>query len=228
MEKFFKWLYYYCLALFTAFVVYMCLVLIFSPRTDALKRGFIPCTENLVMQLSECKRGSIGCTLRNLWQDTKCNVYVVLDGFGAWVKNKQKTPWENYLFEPVAFSASDEDLAQYSDFEKHTKELQQQYYKLEKDLQLEEKNTEKALNLDSNLLQEGSVDEKKEYDWEISEESIDNNGDITDEAFVDEISSFIPGDKPKIQIERPNIVLKLQKITEEKLHEEGLIDEKDK
>ena len=101
MEKFFKLLYYYCLVFFVAFITYMTIVMYISPRQDAEKRGFIPCTEELVQNLTGCETGKLGCAFGFLWNDMKCNVSVVLNGLGAWTKGQQPTPWANYLFKPV-------------------------------------------------------------------------------------------------------------------------------
>ena len=228
MEKFFKWLYYYCLALFSIFMVYMCAVLAFSPRTDALERGFIPCTQRLVEQLTACRRGEVGCALGRLWQDMQCNVSVVFDGFGAWIKGKQTTPWENYLFEPVLVSSLDEDLSQYPDLKKDALQLQKQYRQLEQEGQNEEKNTEQALQLNENVLRADLADEQSEYELKSSEEPAGQSDDINDEAFMDGISSFTTQGETPEKIERPDIVLQLQKITQEKLSKEGVLDEKEK
>lgn len=101
MEKFFRLLYYYTLGIFVAAVVYLTLAMYFSPRQDALKRGFIPCTEQLVAELNYCARGTIKCPMQLMLRDTKCNMDVVLSGLGLWLKGKQKTPWENYWFAAV-------------------------------------------------------------------------------------------------------------------------------
>lgn len=107
MERFFKLLYYYLLGLFMAFVVYLCIMLFISPRQDKLQRGFIPCTARLVEQFSLCEQGQIGCVASALWQDTKCNAAVILEGLGAWVRGQQPTPWANYLYEPVAYNTDE-------------------------------------------------------------------------------------------------------------------------
>ena len=98
MEKFFRLVYYYCLSAFVIGVIYLSVMLFIAPRQDALKRGFIPCTEKLVIDITSCQPGKISCPLKHLWQDLKCNTKVVFGGFGAWVKGEQKTPWDNSLF----------------------------------------------------------------------------------------------------------------------------------
>ena len=108
MEKFFKLLYHYGLGIFVFFVMYMVTVMFLSPRQDALKRGFIPCTEQLVNDITECTPGKIACPLKHLWSDMKCNTAVILDGFGAWVKGEQSSPWESYLFTPVTEAETDD------------------------------------------------------------------------------------------------------------------------
>ncbi|MBR1600959.1 MAG: hypothetical protein IJ677_05205 [Alphaproteobacteria bacterium] len=152
MEKFFKLLYYYCLGGFVISVVYLTIMLFISPRQDALKRGFIPCTEKLVMDISYCQRGEISCPLRYLWQDMKCNAKVVLSGFGAWVKGEQKTPWANYLFSPVAQAEIDEEMPYKGSVLKDMDELNKMHnFFKEKQAELEAAKNRK-LELDENVI----------------------------------------------------------------------------
>lgn len=126
MERFFKLLYYYLLGLFMAFVVYLCVMLFISPRQDKLQRGFIPCTAQLVEQFSLCEQGQIGCVAAALWQDTKCNAAVILEGLGAWVRGQQKTPWANYLYTPVAYDADENTAGWDLSTEEQQREFMQQ------------------------------------------------------------------------------------------------------
>ncbi|MBP5352790.1 MAG: hypothetical protein J6Y91_03385, partial [Alphaproteobacteria bacterium] len=228
MEKFFKWLYYYCLILFSAFVVYMFIVMSVSPRSDALKRGFVSCTEQLVTDISECPRGKMSCSLKYLWQNTKCNVTVVLSGFGAWVKGKQPTPWANYLYEPVTTALLDEESSKYGAFPENEKEFSAQYDRFQRQNQQDEEIMERYLNLKKDVLRsdvEAELKDEKLKDWPqddaLSDETVD---DISAEVFTDVVSGGVPQDG-SLQIKRPDIVKNLQKITEEKLKQENLKDE---
>jgi len=186
MERFWKLLYYYCLGGFVISVVYLTVMLFISPRQDALKRGFIPCTEKLVIDISSCQRGKISCPLMHLWQDMKCNGSVVLGGFGAWVKGEQSTPWENYLFEPKAFAEIDEETPYIGNVSSDMDDMEKQRLFIEaKHTELEEiKN--RQLQLNENVIMSApeaqipSQDVKAIKKHELISEKA---GDINDEAF---------------------------------------------
>ena len=99
MKKFGKLLYYYILISFLLLTLYMVIALTISPRTDSQGRGFIPCTEEFIINVSECQKGQITCPIKWLWRDMKCNTGVIMEGLGAWVRGQQKTPWANYIYE---------------------------------------------------------------------------------------------------------------------------------
>ncbi len=112
MDKFFKYLYYTVLILFVSGIIYLTTMLFLAPRQDVYDRGFIACTKELVNNLAECERGKIGCPLKFLWRDMKCNVGIIYTGVADWVKGKQKTPWANYLYEPQLIAPEDQELYQ--------------------------------------------------------------------------------------------------------------------
>jgi len=112
MDKFFRYLYYAFLTLFVGGVIYLTTMLFLAPRQDVYDRGFIVCTRELVNNLSGCERGKIGCPLKFLWRDMKCNVGIIYTGAADWLKGKQKTPWANYLFEPQLTAPEDQEIYQ--------------------------------------------------------------------------------------------------------------------
>lgn len=75
------------------------LIVLFSPREDNQKRGFIPCTEEMAARLLDCDKG-IFCTLGAVLNNSVCDAKVVGKGFSLWLKGEQKTPWANYFFKP--------------------------------------------------------------------------------------------------------------------------------
>ena len=75
------------------------LIVLFSPRQDNQKRGFIPCTETMAAALYDC-RGRSFCMLGAILENSRCDAAVVLTGLGDWVKGKQPSPWSNYFFTP--------------------------------------------------------------------------------------------------------------------------------
>lgn len=72
----------------------------YSPRQDTLKRGFIPCTQQLVKEVFACNEHKHWCMSKAIVKNTGCDFKVVLVGAKAWAEGKQPTPWSNYLFEP--------------------------------------------------------------------------------------------------------------------------------
>ena len=225
MEKIFKWLYYYCLVMFVAFVVYMCVALAFAPRHDAQKRGFVMCTEKLVADLTTCGRGEIVCSLSYLWQNTTCNAGVVLDGFGAWIRGQQSTPWQNYLFAPEATEPDGDDGDKDSSVVNHMNLLKQQYQMLEQKRMQAEQQFEKELKLNTRVLQEGADTIIRETDYDAEDEQLEQHDDIQDEAFMEEIDNSSENSMTPDPVIRPSTVLQLQKITNEKLEAEGIKNE---
>ena len=185
MEKFFKLLYYYGLGIFVFFVVYLVTVMFMSPRQDALKRGFIPCTEQLVNDISECKRGSMSCPLKHLLTDIKCNTVVVLDGFGAWVKGEQSNPWETYLFTPVT-EAEIDDLNPYEgNSYDDMQELEEQRAFIEQKQQELDAAKNRSLNLKEDvLLSDPDKDKESEYIFKEDKLIEGELGNIDDETYI--------------------------------------------
>lgn len=185
MTRFFHLLYYYLLALMVIFVAYMTLMLAVSPKVDMQKRGFIVCTEQLVSDVAVCKKGSVGCPLKYLWQDMKCNTFVILDGFGAWVKGEQPTPWANYLFEPETIYDDEYDgdiVADMADLEAQSQFIHNKKEELKKA-------KSRSLNLRDDVLMSAPEDvHPNDVDTDIKQESIEEDveqGDISEEAFME-------------------------------------------
>ena len=81
------------------FSVIFFLIVVFSPRYDQQKRGFIPCTEAMADDLLVCSNKSF-CMLGAVLNNSVCDAKVILTGLGDWVKGKQPAPWSNYFFVP--------------------------------------------------------------------------------------------------------------------------------
>lgn len=190
MEKFWKLLYYYCLGAFILSVIYLTVMLFISPRQDALKRGFIPCTEQLVINISECERGKMSCPMKHLWQDMKCNINVVLSGFGAWVKGEQKTPWANYLFEPKTYAEIDEELPYNGSVIRDMDNMEKQRLFIEEKQAELEAAKNRRLELNENVVMANPEEEIPAGDMKAADKKTDiteeKSGDIADEAFTDE------------------------------------------
>ena len=190
MEKFWKLLYYYCLGAFVLCVIYLSVMLFISPRQDALKRGFIPCTEKLVTDISGCERGKMSCPLKYLWQDMKCNVDVIMSGFGAWVKGEQKTPWENYLFEPKAYAEIDEELPYEGSVIRDMQNIEEQRLFIEEKQAEFEAVKNRQLELNENVVMSDPEKDIPTADMKEADKKADvkkaEAGDISDEAVIEE------------------------------------------
>ena len=188
MEKILKYLYYFCLVALIFGVLYLSTAMYLSPRQDVLNRGFIPCTKQLVFELSGCQKGKIGCPLKLLWQDMKCNIKVVGNGFKNWVAGNQPAPWSNYLFEPEMY-VEDEKNPYIGDIKHDISDLNEQHDFILKKHQELEAAKQRYMNLDTNVLisdPEMNIPSDilgKPAPVEIKEES----GDISAEADMDEL-----------------------------------------
>ncbi len=180
MARFIHLLYYFVLTLTVLFVVYLTTILALSPKNDMLKRGFIPCTTEFVNHIATCERGKIFCPLSYIWQDTKCNTRVILEGLGAWLKGKQSTPWSNYLFTPVM-----PEIADSSDYEG---DIAADMRDLEAQSQLAyDKNEGLTEEHGLNLLPEAHISATKHELKKIDIHAEKVLGDITDEVFINEM-----------------------------------------
>lgn len=188
MEKIFKYLYYSCLAMLISGVLYLSAVMYLSPRQDIRDRGFIPCTKQLIFELSDCQRGKLGCPLKLLWQDMKCNIKVVGSGFKNWATGKQPTPWANYLFEPELY-VEDEENPYIGDMKLDMSDLNKQHDFILKKHQELEAAKQRYMDLDTDILLTNPETDmpsdilSKPAPVEIKEES----GDIAAEADIDEL-----------------------------------------
>lgn len=91
--------------LLTAILIFCFLVLfilvLLSPRQDARKRGFIPCTEAMAAQMMDCSNEkSHTCMLKSILGNSWCQIKVIGYGFKQWLKKEQPLPWSNYIFIP--------------------------------------------------------------------------------------------------------------------------------
>ena len=75
------------------------LIVLFSPRQDNQKRGFIPCTEQMAAELLDCKQ-EVSCSLVAILENSLCDMKVILSGIKLWASGEQSTPWTNYFFVP--------------------------------------------------------------------------------------------------------------------------------
>ena len=124
--------------LMSIFVIVFLLVAI-APHTDAKKRGFVPCTEEITSKIALCNKYKAFCLLNTIFKGNLCYTSVITQGIINFATNKQKTPWENYIFIP-----EDEDALSdiYPNEEEMTKILQEHPELLESFAVIQEKNKE--------------------------------------------------------------------------------------
>ena len=230
MERFLRLLYYYCLVLLMFVTVYMVAMLAVAPKNDALNRGFIPCTRDFVTAVSSCERGEIGCMAAGIWQDTKCNLYVIFDGAGAWLRGKQPAPWSNYLFEPKSEAEIDSENQYIGVVSQDVGVLEAQRQFLENRQKELEAAKRRGLNLDENVLPSDDAEPDGRFEKENNAETElpTANSNIEDEAFLEDFSDSETKEKkvltPISKTDKTKALLKqnAQKSTEKK----GVINDK--
>ena len=202
MNKFLSLLYYFLLGIFMLFVVYLTVMLAISPKQDRQKRGFIACTEQLVLDVAECERGSILCPLKYLGHDMACNTAVILDGFGAWLRGRQPTPWANYLFVAESLEATDEDFD--SNHIENMDELEQQRQFIQHKQQELDAAKNRSLNLRDDVLMsapEEILPEDEKSAVTLPDDENAPTDDISEEAFTDDIKTVEQNTEEKKQDE---------------------------
>lgn len=202
MNKFLSLLYYFLLGIFMLFVVYLTVMLAISPKQDRQKRGFIACTEQLVLDVAECERGSILCPLKYLGHDMACNTAVILDGFGAWLRGRQPTPWANYLFVAESLEVTDEDFD--SSHIENMDELEQQRQFIQHKQQELDAAKNRSLNLRNDVLMsapEEILPEDEKSAVTLPDDENAPTDDISEEAFMDDIKTVEQNTEEKKQDE---------------------------
>lgn len=140
------------LGLFIVFYFGFLSLVFFAPREDALSRGFVGCTKKLIDEIYNCQKGSVVCTFKAVVKNNACDFKVVCEGFSLWLAKKQKTPWENYFFEPakeqpqVQDEALEEYYAEHVDIFKEMEDLNKERIELEKSLNQFENEAPKVPN----------------------------------------------------------------------------------
>lgn len=135
------------IALILFFSICFFTIIAFSPRVDAQKRGFIPCTEALSEQIENCNT-QIFCSLKAILKNSWCDAKVIGQGMKDWLKGTQPTPWSNYMFIPELYDTTDDEFYQENpdyiqDFTQTKKQGIQLEQTISDTLKAEEDNNEK-------------------------------------------------------------------------------------
>lgn len=114
MLRFFSFLKHYWFGILASFILFLgfffFLLVLVSPRQDAQKRGFIPCTEAMAQKMLACPAGSkYSCLFGSILENSWCDIKVVGRGFKLWIGGEQKAPWSNYIFTPAVENGRSED-----------------------------------------------------------------------------------------------------------------------
>lgn len=127
------------MALVIIFGMSFTLLIALSPREDAQKRGFIPCTEQLAENISACE-GNLWCTTKAVLNNGRCDTGVIMRGINLWFKGGQPRPWSNYLFTPeinhpdnLLYENSELFYQENPDYRQDFEQLKQNHKQLEKD-----------------------------------------------------------------------------------------------
>ena len=223
MEKCIKIIFYTFLGILCFGTIYLTTMMYLSPRRDIQRRGFIPCTEQLVFDLQTCNAGSLGCPFKFLVRDTGCNIGVVYTGAVAWIKGRQPTPWANYLFEPEVYAddALTEDMPTVAEAREEMSDLAAQSRFIEQKQQELEKAKHRQLQINQDVLLSNPenpqptpvVKPQKSVEEDVPQ------GDISDEANIKITAPKQENTGKTVAPNEPNILQKIQKQTDEKITE---------
>ena len=111
MKNFLQKIRYYWFGIFISAIIFISvsffLIILLSPKQDAQKRGFIPCTEQLAQNLYACAQDKkYSCLVKEILKNSWCDVKVIGQGFSNWLAGRQPAPWSNYFFTPEPVPAT--------------------------------------------------------------------------------------------------------------------------
>ena len=120
--------------LLTGFIIFifgvLFILVLLSPRQDAQRRGFIPCTEAMAEKILSCEKNKVFCLLSVVVQNTWCDIKVVGTGMQKWAKGQQTTPWENYIFIPELPADEDFDAEARAEYLKTSPNIEEEMKRL--------------------------------------------------------------------------------------------------
>ncbi len=171
MFKFIK-KYWFAIIMAVCCILYLAvfLLVLFSPKTDKLNRGFIPCTTEMARSILEERENGSFELVKIIIKNTYCDAKVVGNGLVKWLKGEQSSPWANYLFEPVPLF--EEENAELAEFYKENPDI-------EKDMEVLNK---KRMELERHLL---AIEEREDATTDIPV-NVDDDNDESNEEKQDE------------------------------------------
>lgn len=141
----FKGIFFILLGLMIFYFIYFAVAITLSTKEDLQGRGFVKCTDVLIMELDICveneENASIirksSCYISSVFKNTYCDSSVILNGYKKWLKGEISRPWDEYIFEPITelensaeykdldFTKSQDNSINYDDFIKAEKSLKE-------------------------------------------------------------------------------------------------------
>ncbi len=123
------------LGLISGFIIFCFLVMfvlvLLSPRLDAKKRGFIPCTEAMAETMLGCPDdGRYSCMFKAILGNSWCDMKVIGSGLKKWAVGKQSYPWSNYIFVPELPQDEDFDEQARAEYLKNNSDITQEMQNL--------------------------------------------------------------------------------------------------
>ena len=133
-----------CMGIFLACFACVFVIILMAPKQDIKKRGFIPCSENMIEELLDCNK-NIWCSTKAIIHNNICVLNVIGLGIKNWINHEQAAPWSNYIFEPELYPegfVDEEARKQYLAEHPNTKKEMEQLHLLRKDM--EDENNEQS------------------------------------------------------------------------------------
>lgn len=99
----------FLLAVFMVGFLALSIIVAIAPHNDDKMRGFAPCTYEMANNIGvySAERNVMG-VVGAISSSYKCYLDVMGKGVENWYNDKQDTPWENYIFEPVSMEIPNE------------------------------------------------------------------------------------------------------------------------
>ncbi len=103
-------LFYLLLGLLVAYFIYFAIAISLSIKEDLQGRGFVKCTDILMMELDICTENATegdsfikksNCYISSVFNNSYCDTKVIFTGYQKWFKGEISKPWDEYIFEPI-------------------------------------------------------------------------------------------------------------------------------
>ena len=103
-----------CLSIFIVLFMIFTIIVAIAPHDDARMRGFTPCTYQMAGALNQEANHKMMAAFKTVTGGYFCYFQVMSEGAKLFMLGKQKTPWENYLFEAESINEIPEESEPFS------------------------------------------------------------------------------------------------------------------